>query len=80
MEDVVSAAIRFLKNAKKIFTENWSLDELQRKVNQFPNYLVKYTYGGVDAQLHYVHVRCQKGSGIPLILLHGWPGMSSFIL
>lgn len=29
---------------------------------------------GSDLTMHYVHARASSGNGVPLLLLHGWPG------
>ncbi|EJD07878.1 alpha/beta-hydrolase [Fomitiporia mediterranea MF3/22] len=56
------------------FDIEWSWEELERKIVKFSNYMVHYEHEGDVLDLHYVHIKSRRGDGIPLILLHGWPG------
>ena len=68
--------LKFLQDAKKQFEESWSFTSLQDRINNWGNFLVTYEVEGVEAQLHYVHVKSPRNDAVPIILLHGWPGKS----
>lgn len=70
----------FLKRLKASFETSWGWDTLQRKISKHNNYLIHYDTDKGDANnysldLHFVHVRSSRANAIPLLLLHGWPGM-----
>ncbi|NKY54589.1 epoxide hydrolase family protein [Nocardia flavorosea] len=44
--------------------------EHERALNSHPQFVARV--GGID--VHFYHVRAEGGSGLPLILTHGWPG------
>lgn len=48
----------------------------ERRLNRFAHYRARIG----PAQVHYVHERARRGSGIPLILSHGWPSCFAELL
>ena len=65
----------YLRQLKDQLVEKWSWDELEKKINRFDNFLVQYRNGQDRLVVHYVHVKSPRSNAVPLMLLHGWPGM-----
>lgn len=69
----------YLKELVSRFETSWSWSALEKRIAQYDNYLVHYENGGDSLDLHYMYVRSARSDAIPLILLHGWPGMQPFL-
>ncbi|OCB86967.1 alpha/beta-hydrolase [Sanghuangporus baumii] len=69
--------VEYLKKLKHMFLTEWSWSSLEKKIAQYDNFVVHYEHGGDALDLHFVHVRSPRSDAIPLMLLHGWPGMIS---
>jgi hypothetical protein len=70
----------YLRNLKAQFENEWQWSRVENQLNQFDNYLVNYTSPSNDElQLHFIHQRSKRADAIPLILLHGWPGIVSVV-
>ena len=59
--------------------DEWTVEDLERRVNSWPNYIVRMKAVedidvGEEIDLHFVHVKSHRADAIPLMLLHGWPG------
>ena len=73
--------LEFLKDLKRKFEGEWSWKRLEERVNEFENYVVEMGVEGGDGGnketvvVHYVHARSVRDDAVPLLLLHGWPGM-----
>lgn len=65
----------YLKDLVSRFETSWTWSSLEKRTAQYDNYLVHYENGGDSLELHYVYVESNRSDAIPLILLHGWPGM-----
>lgn len=65
----------FITPVKAKFETEWDAKKLEEKVNRYGNYLVKMEEDGTEVELHFVHARSEKIEAVPLLLLHGWPGM-----
>ena len=65
----------YLKALREQFITTWSWENLEKKINEFENFTIHFEDGGDVIDLHYVHVKSPRADAIPLILLHGWPGM-----
>lgn len=70
----------YLRSLKGKLENEWSWKELEKAVNKYEHFLVHYENGEDKLDLHYVHVKSSREDAIPLILLHGWPGMSSCLV
>ena len=70
----------YLKSLKAKFETEWKWETLEKKISKFDNYMVHYENDGDVLDLHYVHVKSSRSDAIPLMLLHGWPGMILFFL
>ena len=67
----------YLQSLRTKFENEWSWKELEKKINKYENYMVRFKDGMDDLDLHFVHAKSPRKDAIPLILLHGWPGTSS---
>ena len=65
----------YLRQLKDQLVEKWSWDELEKKINRFDNFLVQYQNGQDSLVVHFIHVKSPRSNAVPLMLLHGWPGM-----
>ena len=66
----------YLGSLKKAFELEWSWDKLEKEIAKYENFTVHYSNdGGDELDLHYVHVKSKRSDAIPLMLLHGWPGV-----
>ena len=66
----------YLRSLKSRFESEWDWNALEKQINSHDNYLVHYKNGEDSLDLHYVYARSARSDAIPLILLHGWPGMT----
>lgn len=71
----------YLKMLKGTMETRWKWEDIEAKIGKYENYLVHYkSEDGVDeSELHFVHAKSRRQDAIPLILMHGWPGESSYI-
>lgn len=73
--------LSWLSQLKATFeSDAWKADTLLDKINSWPNYLVrmKASDDADEAEfvdLHFMHIKSNKPNAIPLLMLHGWPGM-----
>ena len=66
----------YLKDLKIKFETEWTWKSLANKLAKYNNYLVHYQNDeGDELDLHFVHIKSSHDDAIPLILLHGWPGI-----
>ncbi|KAI0691010.1 alpha/beta-hydrolase [Cytidiella melzeri] len=66
----------YLRELKHKFETDWQWARLESEINRFDNHLVEYsTSEGDQLELHFIHQRSNRADAIPLILLHGWPGL-----
>lgn len=70
----------YLKNLKTHFETKWSWVSLEKRIAHYNNYIVHYENCGDSLDLHYVYARSVRSDAIPLLLLHGWPGMYIFLV
>ncbi|QXQ08449.1 epoxide hydrolase 1 [Sphingosinicellaceae bacterium] len=58
----------------KALTEYWrsayDMHRLERRLNAFPQFRTRTDGLGI----HFLHVKSQNQSALPLIMTHGWPG------
>lgn len=59
-----------LKKVLNHWRTQYKWRERETMLNRFPQY--KTQIQGLD--IHYIHIKPAKGIGLPLLLLHGWPG------
>lgn len=64
--------LEYLKELRDKFVNEWSWKDLERKLNEFENYVVTLEKFGFD--MHFVHARSSRADAVPIVLLHGWPG------
>ncbi|EJD35304.1 alpha/beta-hydrolase, partial [Auricularia subglabra TFB-10046 SS5] len=62
----------WLKQVKDKWIREFAIDEFERKLNRWPQYITRLEDEDVD--LHFVHAKSARQDAIPLMLLHGWPG------
>ena len=62
----------FLRWFVSYWAEEFDWRSTEREINRFDHFLADVG----EYRLHYVYQRAQRGGGLPLILIHGWP--SSF--
>ena len=71
----------YLKMLRDKFLTEWSWSSLEKRIAKYDNYLVHYEHEGDSLDLHFVHAKSQRSDAVPLMLLHGWPGMAtSFVV
>jgi pimeloyl-ACP methyl ester carboxylesterase len=63
--------LEYLKRLLGYWANGFDWRAQERHLNTFKH--VRAELGGVD--VHFVHERAREGSGIPLILTHGWPSL-----
>jgi hypothetical protein len=68
-------SLPYLAKMKKMIEEEWSWDDLAAKLNRYDNYTVPMGEGIDGFSLHFIHAKSAKEDAVPLLLLHGWPGM-----
>jgi hypothetical protein len=68
-------SLSYLRKMKKMFESEWSWDNLAAELNHYDNYIVPMGEGADAFNLHFIHVRSPRNDAVPLLLLHGWPGM-----
>lgn len=62
----------FLKALRNKFINEWSWSTLENKLNEFDNYTVELE----ELNLHFIHAKSIRPDAVPLLLLHGWPGVN----
>ena len=65
--------VEYLKELVDYWQHTFDWRAQEAKLNAFAQFRTEVN----GAHIHFVHERARQGSGIPLILTHGWP--SSFI-
>lgn len=64
------ASIPYLRDLVTYWADEYDWRAAENRLNSIPHFMVN-----VDGlNLHFWHVRAAKRPGIPLLLLHGWPG------
>lgn len=63
----------YLRRLLAYWADEFDWRAQERRLNQFDHFRARLD----DSQIHFVHQRARHGTGIPLILTHGWP--SSFV-
>lgn len=76
--------LNFLRDLREILEEQLTADELNNKIgsSRFNHYTVRLGESdGAEEKdadsfsLHFIHARSERIDAIPLLLMHGWPGM-----
>lgn len=62
----------WLKAIRERWLHEFSADQFERKLNQWPHYMARFEDEDID--LHFLHARSEHPHAVPLILFHGWPG------
>ena len=65
----------YLKSLKEQFTTSWSAKSLEERIQKLDHFIVTFDLAPGQLDLHYVHAKSPRADAIPLLLLHGWPGM-----
>ncbi|MEO1336256.1 MAG: epoxide hydrolase family protein, partial [Myxococcota bacterium] len=68
----LGADVAYLRKLVEYWHREFDWRAQERNLNQFPQFRTQIE----GLQVHFVHVRAVGGSGLPLLLTHGWP--SSF--
>lgn len=66
----------WLQSLLSYWAEGFDWRAAERELNRFAHYRARIG----DAVVHFVHERARHGSGIPLILGHGWPSCFAELL
>jgi len=64
------AAFPSLRAIQQYWLDDYDWRAQEARLNDFPQYLAEVD--GLD--IHFFHVPAKGGKGVPLLLLHGWPG------
>ncbi|WP_155910851.1 MULTISPECIES: epoxide hydrolase family protein [unclassified Mycolicibacterium] len=64
------ASVTELRSVLRYWAEDYDWRLWERKLNAHPQFTAPID--GVDG--HFWHIRSQSANGIPLLLVHGWPG------
>ena len=59
----------YLREFLRFWAEEFDWQKQQRSLNQLHHFQVEIE----DVRVHYIHERARNGTGVPLILTHGWP-------
>lgn len=70
----------YLKYLREQFIIEWSWNELEERINKYYNYTIQYEEGEDALNVHFVHAKSSRSDAIPIMLLHGWPGTTLYIL
>ena len=62
----------FLKKISKYWVSKYNWKKFENKINSFKNY--KTNVDGIN--LHFIVEKSKNPKSRPLLLLHGWPGLS----
>lgn len=65
--------LQYLKQLLAYWADSFDWRAQERKLNAFNQFRAELG----DVRVHFVHERARRGSGLPLILTHGWP--STFV-
>jgi hypothetical protein len=68
------ADLDWLKGLRTTWLDSFDWKRVEAEMNEFTHF--KVTIEGVD--LHYLYQRSDRADATPLIMLHGWPGSSTF--
>jgi pimeloyl-ACP methyl ester carboxylesterase len=60
----------YLRSLIDYWRENFDWRLQERTLNQLPQF--RASIG--SQQVHFIHVRAKSGSGLPILITHGWPG------
>lgn len=67
----------WLKEAKDNWLSSFNWRAHEERINSFPNFKTTVrSPKGEDIRLHFMAMFSQKQDAVPLIIMHGWPGMS----
>ena len=75
--------LSYLQDLRQILEERLTADELNNKIgsSRFDHYTIRLgetdgTSSDAEAfSLHFIHAKSERKDAIPLLLLHGWPGV-----
>jgi pimeloyl-ACP methyl ester carboxylesterase len=62
--------LRFLRALARYWVEEYDFERLEARLNALPQYTTEID--GLD--IHFIHVRSEHESALPLLITHGWPG------
>ncbi|EXJ82861.1 hypothetical protein A1O3_06676 [Capronia epimyces CBS 606.96] len=66
----------WLSNAVHTWKTQYDWRQTETRINSFPNYQTAVTdEAGRDYNIHFVALFSEKPDAIPIVLLHGWPGI-----
>jgi Epoxide hydrolase N terminus len=65
--------LQYLRDLLRYWGDGFDWRTRERELNEFDHFRAEVD----DIRVHFVHERAADGSGIPLVLTHGWP--SSFV-
>ncbi|KIJ41226.1 hypothetical protein M422DRAFT_255731 [Sphaerobolus stellatus SS14] len=72
--------LSWLKKLKeRLESDDWRVQELEGRINKYPNYFVRMKASSNEDErelvdVHFLHVRSSRLDAIPLVMQHGWPG------
>ena len=62
--------LAMLKELARYWAEDYDFGRLEARLNALPQFMTEID--GVD--IHFIHVKSDHESALPLIITHGWPG------
>ena len=80
--------LSYLQDLRQILEERLTADELNNKIgsSRFDHYTIRLgetddASSDADAfSLHFIHAKSERKDAIPLLLLHGWPGVQQTLI
>jgi pimeloyl-ACP methyl ester carboxylesterase len=69
-DDSQGAPLAMMQGLAEYWATNYEWARCEAKLNALPNFITEID--GLD--IHFIHVRSQHETALPLIVTHGWPG------
>lgn len=72
--------LKWLSELKTKFeSDEWKVDDLLGRINKWKHYLVKMKASedpnSEVVEMHFMHIKSTRKDAIPLMMVHGWPGV-----
>jgi pimeloyl-ACP methyl ester carboxylesterase len=64
------ASLSYMKELADYWLKEFDWRKTESKINTLPNFIAELH----GYRMHFLHIRAQGRSSLPLILIHGWPG------
>lgn len=75
----VGAPLADVKRLTKHWLESYDWRKAEEELNRLPHFVTDIQCDGFESlAIHFIHVRSKVKGAIPLLFLHGWPGVCYF--